>query len=95
MKELGYHPVTACERAFFTAFLVAQFFEMHFDHTIKRLFVGMSSRRPGFNSRIVLVEFVADSVALEQVTVRPTLHSHISFTYLQPCGIVAVESVDK
>jgi len=42
-----------------------------------------------------LVGFVVDKVALEQVAVRTTLHSHISFTYLRPCRIVAVESVDK
>ena len=55
------------------------------------LFVGLSPRRPGFNSSVVLVGFLADSVALEQVAVRPTLLSQISFTYFRPCRIVAVE----
>jgi hypothetical protein len=43
----------------------AQFLELKFDlPSLMRLFVGLSPRRPRFNSRLVLVGFVVDEVVL-------------------------------
>jgi hypothetical protein len=68
---------------------------------LRRLVAGLSSRRPGFNSKPVCVGFMADKFALGQVFLRvppfPLCHSTDGlcslFICYQCCVIAAVDNI--